>query len=445
MLSGDAAPDLLSPFDTIVFPESGTVVAAVSGGSDSTALLALLSDYLKHRSSCRLVAVTIDHGLRAESAAEARAVGALCDRLGVTHLVRRWTGPKPATGLAAAARDSRYRLLHDAACAVGATMILTGHTADDQAETVAMRAARGTGRGLAGMASATLLDGDVWLMRPFLGVRREALRDRLRDQGIGWIEDPSNENAASERVRTRQAMAAGDVEHWLAVAEAAASEREAMGAAAARLIEAFATMPAPGLVRIERGLFGDRAEMFYALRILLAVVGGRSELPEETAALALLDTVAGGPHRATLSGCVVDARRDAVWLYRERRGLPSSMLATADTVWDGRFRLQCQVFLTSDYTIAPLGREGAKAVKGEACAVPPALARAAAAARPALWRGASLIGPVGGEPVRAEPVAAPWARFLPAFDLEPARAIAALIGASSPPAPPQPRHTAGRP
>jgi tRNA(Ile)-lysidine synthase len=191
------------------------LVLAVSGGSDSTALLVLAARWAKRlkarqRSAPKLLAVTVDHGLRPESAREAAAVKRLAGKFGVAHRTVRWSGAKPRTGLQEAARLARYRLLAQTASHSGCAHILTAHTLDDQAETVLFRLARGSGLvGLGGMARSSPLPISMtgqMLLRPLLHVSKARLIATLKSLRIGHSEDPSNHDPRFTRVRLRTLM-----------------------------------------------------------------------------------------------------------------------------------------------------------------------------------------------------------------------------------------------
>ena len=183
------------------------IILAVSGGPDSIALMWLAARW---RSALargpRLIAVTVDHGLRPEATREAREVKRLARLLDLPHRTMRWTGLKPKTGLPAAARTARYRLLAQAARTSGATHILTAHTRDDQAETLLMRLLRGSGiAGLAAMARESERDG-VLLARPFLDVSKSQLIATLKKAKIGFADDPTNHDTNFTRPRLRSVM-----------------------------------------------------------------------------------------------------------------------------------------------------------------------------------------------------------------------------------------------
>jgi tRNA(Ile)-lysidine synthase len=189
------------------------LILAVSGGPDSTALLVVAAAWakrVKHRlkRAPKLVAVTIDHGLRAESRREAAAVKKLARRLGVAHRTVHWRGAKPNSGLQEAARAARYRLLAREAARAGCAHIATAHTLDDQAETLLFRLARGSGlTGLAGMAHTSSLparnEREIVLLRPLLSVPKSRLVATLKAARIGYSSDPSNNDPRFTRTRLR--------------------------------------------------------------------------------------------------------------------------------------------------------------------------------------------------------------------------------------------------
>src|SRR5215475_13930549 len=196
-------------------PAGHRLALAVSGGSDSTALMVLFAEWLSARalSPAEVLVLTVDHGLRLDSGAEAQWVARLATTLGYRHAILPWLGPKPVTGIQAAARAARYGLLAQAMHAAGRDHLLTAHTADDQAETLLMRLARGSGLdGLAAMAPLTPLEvslapgqGPIFLARPLLAVAKARLEAALQARGHGWLADASNTAAQFERSRLRAA------------------------------------------------------------------------------------------------------------------------------------------------------------------------------------------------------------------------------------------------
>jgi tRNA(Ile)-lysidine synthase len=187
------------------------LVLAISGGPDSTALLWLAARWRKSlKRGPELLAVTVDHALRPESAREAAGVRRLAKTLGVAHRTLVWTGKKPATGLQQAARSARYALLAEAARKAGASYVLTAHTLDDQAETVLIRMSRGSGlSGLAAMAQVSRLPdgaGTMTLVRPLLDVPKARLMATLRAAKVAFADDPSNRDPRFTRARLRGLM-----------------------------------------------------------------------------------------------------------------------------------------------------------------------------------------------------------------------------------------------
>src|ERR1019366_1462081 len=224
------------------------IVLAVSGGPDSIALMWLAARWRRALArGPRLVAVTVDHGFRAEAAAEAGDGKRLARTPGLPHRTMRWTGAKPKTGLPAAARTARYRLLAQAARASGATHILTAHTRDDQAETLLMRMLGGSGiAGLAAMARESERDG-LRLARPFLNVSKSQLIATLTKAKVGFADDPTNRDISFTRPRLRT---------LIPVLAAEGGDTRSLARLASRLGRANAAVE----------VLGDGAERYLALR-----------------------------------------------------------------------------------------------------------------------------------------------------------------------------------
>ncbi|MEO4041463.1 tRNA lysidine(34) synthetase TilS [Hoeflea sp. CAU 1731] len=406
---------------------------AVSGGGDSIALLNLLVEARNRGEIAYLLAITVDHGLRAGSDTEARQVAAWCAELDVDHAIATWKGLKPATGLQNEARLARYRLVRETAMARGVNCVATAHNADDQVETVRMRGMRNPGRGLSGMAQNVLYRRDFWILRPLLGVRRTDLRRYLENSGKRWIDDPSNEDRRFERVRIRQDMQ--DFEDDLVDIEKNASERVTDALETASVFETSVSAHHPALARMQISPREQRAWL-QALAFLLSIMGGRQHLPGAE----LMDRVAqfaksNAKGRMTAGRCVIEKHGDLFFIYRENRNLPTVRLEPGESlIWDGRYEVANS---SSDQTaiLYPMGDVEAETGLEPAYKEAPKglLARAHRTLPTCRSAAASSVESPSVEFMR---ILAPFDLFLPEFDMIIARSCAKLFGAPNYPAPP---------
>lgn len=304
--------------------DAATLVLAVSGGPDSVALMWLAARWRKSFSrGPRLIAVTVDHGLRKDAAREAREVKRLARNLAIEHRTLRWTGDKPNRGVPAAAREARYRLLAGAARAARARHVLTAHTRDDQAETLLMRLLRGSGiAGLSAMTRESERDG-ILLARPLLDVPKARLVATLNKARIAFADDPTNRDPAFTRPRLRA---------LLPLLAAEGGDARGLARLASRLARANAAVEvlADGAERYlalssDRSLPGFDARAFAGLpeeirlRLLrrgLDRVGheGPAELGKVETLLAMLDQAIAAQSglKMTLAGAVVSLSRGRI-------------------------------------------------------------------------------------------------------------------------------------
>jgi tRNA(Ile)-lysidine synthase len=386
---------------------------AVSGGSDSTALMVLFADWLRQTGADAgtHTVLTVDHQLRPESAAEVRAVANQAAALGFRHAILAWLGPKPQTGIQAAARAARYGLMSGYMAAHEIRSLLTAHTLDDQAETLLMRLARGSGLdGLAAMAPSIEVGapggiGVLRTVRPLLGVAKARLRATLEARGMAWIEDPGNQSPAFERTRWRAAR--GDL-------EALGLSSEMLASSARRLQRARTALDAVtdaycagdgDLVRTDRcGAFGiDRRKLRrvpeeIALRVIgrcIAAAGGSGE----PVPLAGLESVVarlwrGNPEddgRWTLARAQITAAGEVVQVEREPGRLPLPVMTVAGGArvpWDGRFTIEIADGFEGSLEVRALGGAGLAALKRLGH---PAKGTSALLMAPSFWRGNELL------------------------------------------------------
>lgn len=368
--------DRLTGLIRSALPTDEPVGVALSGGGDSTALL-----HLCLRVGFAVQAVTVDHRLRAESAEEAAAVGRACVTLGVPHQVLVWEHGAVTGNLMDQARRARMGLIGAWARGRGIGQVVLGHTRDDQAETVLMGLSRSAGiAGLSGMRRRWEEGGLRW-SRPLLEAGRQELRDWLAAEGIGWIDDPTNESDRYTRIKARRALAAlaplgitaaklADVAGHLAGVQAALTVQ--VVAAARRWAHQEA-----GALRIDEGLQEEPEE--FRRQVISGALHwmGSGDYTPRAASVARVEAAMREGRSATLAGC----RWHRGWLVREAKAVAGPV--EAGEVWDGRWQVT-----GAEGEVRALGAAGLRQCPGwRATGLP----RQVLEVTPGVWQGETLI------------------------------------------------------
>ncbi|WP_175869247.1 tRNA lysidine(34) synthetase TilS [Bartonella gabonensis] len=388
-------------FKTSDFIQGQRVILAVSGGSDSLALMFLAKEFLDTLSvPPEIIAVTVDHQLRKESAREAETVAEICRAHHIKHSTVRWEGKKPKTHIASSARIARYNLLVQEAQKQGASLIMTGHTLNDQVETYQMRSQRfqkskdtlygevgamrdgvSAGgfagalggevggmygedhtremrknsaekndgslyeRGLSCIPREALLHRKVRLIRPLLGVKRQTLRNYLRLQGKTWIDDPTNEDRNFERVRVRQSLPPQKFADIAQKINEAAVQRRQHAQNIADLILALDITVQYGRCFMVKPLpFLQKNPNFpFVVGLFAVLMGGGFYLLSNQKLTTLVQKLclhSLEKRRFTYAGCVIESNKDGIALWREGRNMKEALVGTDETLlWDGRYHI----------------------------------------------------------------------------------------------------------
>lgn len=373
-MPGGSAPIAAEEFAALMaalgpFESAPAVAVGVSGGADSLALCLLLDRWAGERGGLA-TALTVDHGLRPESGDETRQVASWLQERGIAHRVLRWGPPRPGSGIQAAARQARYRLMTEWCVGAGVLHLALAHHREDQAETLILRLGRGSGLyGLAGMAPV-VARADLRLVRPLLTIPRARLEATVRAFGQSWIEDPSNRNLAYRRVRVRQSVlpvlaAEGlDAGRLAATARGLGRARAAVEAAVADVLARAASMHPLGFARLDPDPIRLAPEEvgLRALASIVTAIGGAPYPPRLDRLGRLYGSFRDGEFGGgrTLGGCVVRPGRGGVLLCREPNAVqgPVPVRPGERLRWDGRFLVDVGADCPHGLLVGALGRAG---------------------------------------------------------------------------------------
>ena len=356
--------EVMSPFD---LSSKGAVAISVSGGPDSMALAYCLQRWaVKHQIT--LQALIVDHALRPESGDEARQTAVTLQQLEIPAEILRWHHDGVTSALHVTARQARYGLMQQACKRIGVHHLFLAHHRDDQAETILMRFAKGSGLdGLIGMAKKSALDTELSLIRPFLDIPKSRLVATCEAAGIPYVRDPSNDSEKYARGRLRAVMphlaAEGlTVDRLIDLGDRAAEAVAALDFYTHDFLMRETSCDKAAAIHINLSAY-EKLPLAIAARVLVAAlqyVHAETYQPERESLRRLIAVILNPeqPSGWTLQGCYISRTTKQISIMREVSLIPSMDLAELDarTVWDKRWR----IMIPPDYSrqgvsVRPLG------------------------------------------------------------------------------------------
>ena len=357
---------------------------AVSGGSDSVALLTLLLNWA-HKNKKKLFVVTVDHGLRSAAADEAIYVRKLCQKNNIRHEILKIESVVSGN-VQAWARENRYRAIAEWANKNKIMSVFLGHTLDDQAETVLLRLGRGSGvDGLAAMQSESFRENIKWL-RPLLNIQRNDLREFLKFENVAFIDDPSNDDTKYHRIKIRKFLAninefGLNAKRLTETANRMAQAKDVLNQVAFKFAKKNILVTKIGSLSVDLSNFQKQLPetKFRVLSYSVKwVAGNYYGARAKTLAKALQDSLDGKTR--TCSGCMLTKNDGKLHIFREYNAVKNSSLMNG--VWDNRWSAP------ENSHVRACGLDGLYQIEDwQSCNLP----KQAIISMPTIWKNGNLV------------------------------------------------------
>jgi tRNA(Ile)-lysidine synthase len=362
--SGESAA-LFAPFNKF-FGDRKAMAIAVSGGADSMALC-LLADEWARAKGHQIIAITVDHGLRVGTKEEGLKIANWLSDRGVAHHILTWQGTKPMTGIQAAARNARYKLLVNWCTDNNITGFMTAHHLEDQVETFLLRAERGSGlNGLASMNTLTNINGVV-LMRPLLRITKSRLYASLTQRGQSWVEDPSNQNPAYRRTKMRKLVVELETQGLTPqkisdlISHFAGLRRKFADVVAVFFDRAVRVLPVGyGVVHLDILQRLPDPILERVLVHLTSILGGKKYPPRRDRLKRAMKNIKSDRILGfTLGGCRFIVKGHSIMICRDQRAISTQKVCVGSALnWDGLFFIEISGVAGMTANLSALGKKG---------------------------------------------------------------------------------------